>query len=340
MSSTQYLTDVATRHQVFIERYGNGQAKQARKTLKRLTNKLEDRLNRSKTSFQIARNKTLLSDLTALSSIAFDDISADIVSSANDFAISENKYNANLYNNASKVELNIANDAALTLAVANTKLGLDVNSKITVSQALNQFKEKKTKQILNVINDGTALGDTTPQIISKLKTVMGTIQSRQVSTLARTITNHAASVARSELYKANNDILNGYKWLSTLDGRTTLICGSRDNVVYSNYKKDPMPPAHYNCRSTTIPVMKPEYDIGAEIGGKRSSLDGAINSKTTYGGWLKKQPKEFIDEALGVERSKLFRSGKYKISDFVDPTGKVYTLDELEATSSIANLGF
>jgi len=36
MSTTQYLTDAATRHQVFLQRYGAGQSKEAQKTLNRL----------------------------------------------------------------------------------------------------------------------------------------------------------------------------------------------------------------------------------------------------------------------------------------------------------------
>jgi len=101
-----------------------------------------------------------------------------------------------------------------------------------------------------------------------------------------------------------------------------------------------MPPAHWNCRSTTIPIIKPEFDMGAKIKGKRPSIGGTgvkqVSSRTTYGGWLKKQPTAFVDEALGVERSKLFRAGKFKIDAFTDPTGRVYTLLQLQKMNPIA----
>ena len=96
----------------------------------------------------------------------------------------------------------------------------------------------------------------------------------------------------------------------------------------------------HNCRSTTIPSVKPEYDLGAQAKGKRPSIGGTgtkqVSSRVTYGGWLKKQPKGFVDEALGVERSRLFRSGKLSIGKFVDPTGRVYTLSQLEDMNPIA----
>jgi hypothetical protein len=56
----------------------------------------------------------------------------------------------------------------------------------------------------------------------------------------------------------------------------------------------------------------------------------------TYGGWLKKQPASVQDEVLGIERAKLFRSGKLSIGKFTDDTGKVYTLDQLKKLEPLA----
>ena len=96
----------------------------------------------------------------------------------------------------------------------------------------------------------------------------------------------------------------------------------------------------HNCRSTTIPAVKPEYDMGAKLKGERPSIGAKgverVSGRTTYGGWLKRQPKSFVDEALGVERSELFRSGGLTIDKFVDPTGRVYTLTQLQKMNPIA----
>lgn len=96
----------------------------------------------------------------------------------------------------------------------------------------------------------------------------------------------------------------------------------------------------HNCRSTTVPVVNDAFNIAKKATGKRPAVgaDGAgqVGGKSTYGGWLKKQPKEFVDEALGVERSKLFRSGKLSIDKFVDPTGRVYTLEQLAQMNQFA----
>jgi hypothetical protein len=140
---------------------------------------------------------------------------------------------------------------------------------------------------------------------------------------------------------ANSDVLEGYRFIATLDSRTTLICASNDQKVFP-IGAGPMPPLHWGCRSATIPAVSPEFDVGSKLHGERPAIGGKgvtqVSGRTTYGSWLKKQPTEFIDEALGTERSRLFRSGKIKIEGFVDPTGRAYTLKQLESLNPMAFL--
>jgi hypothetical protein len=64
-------------------------------------------------------------------------------------------------------------------------------------------------------------------------------------------------------------------------------------------------------------------------------MDGPVDSRTTYGGFLKRQSKEFQDDVLGPRRGGLFRSGKVKIDQFVDDMGRSLSLDELVARYDI-----
>ncbi len=56
---------------------------------------------------------------------------------------------------------------------------------------------------------------------------------------------------------------------------------------------------------------------------------GQVSAETKYSGWLRRQPKDFQNEVLGVERAKLFRGGKVSLDRFVDNSGGVITLDKL-----------
>ncbi len=345
MSSKQYLSDVATRHAVFLQRYAKGQSKDAIKVLNRLRRTLIKRLEKEPTIFQRNRLNAVLNDINGLAKLGFNEIKQQATSSIEKLAVSEAKYSANLFNKATDgVEFAIPSDSALIANVMQANMSVGLNAGLTLNEALSSFSKEKSKQILQIVNDGVTLGDTTEQIARSLSNTINTLQRRQITTLASTMANHTSSISRKSVYDANDDILDGYQWLATLDNRTTLICGSRDGEKYPDETGfSPYPPAHWGCRSTTIPSIKPEYDVGKDLDGTRPAVgaDGveSVSSRSTYSGWLKKQPKDFVDEALGTERSKLFRSGKLKLTKFVDPTGKAYTLRQLEKTNKLTVYG-
>jgi len=344
MSSTQYLTDAATRHAVFLQRYAGGQSKEATALLMRLRRDINARLSQEPTAFQRERLEAVLRDISGIAAIGFKGIERGQIISSMDLVKSEAAFSTKLFGKAATIDFTLPQDAALIAAVMTTSMAAPLNAGVTIEDALQQFGAKKSKQIAQVITDGVILGDTTPVISQKVGQLINTLQKRQLDALVRTIANHTSSVARSQVYQSNSDIIDGYQWVATLDSKTTFICASRDGKVYME-GVGPMPPAHWNCRSTTIPKVKPEFDIGAKLKGKRPSVGATgakqVSSRTSYEGWLKKQPREFQDEALGVERARMFRSGKVSLSKtgkggFIDPTGRTYTLLELEGMSGIS----
>lgn len=344
MSSTQYLTNTATRHQVFLQRFAGGESKKAQKVLDRLRRGINARLALEPTDFQRNRLELVLKDIDALSVEAFTNISRQTIVGTQDLAKSEAAFSAHLFDKATTLETNfiIPADAVLINAVMGSSMSTTFNTGMTIEDALRQFSTKKRKQIAQMISDGVTLGETTPVISRNVGNLINTLTRRQLDSLVRTITNHTASAARNQIYEANSDVLDGYRFIATLDGRTTLICASNDQKVFPIGVGAPMPPLHWGCRSTTIPAVSPEFDVGSKLHGQRPSVGSTgakqVSGRVTYGGWLKKQPTEFIDEALGTERSRLFRSGKLKIENFVDPTGRVYTLKQLESLNPMAFL--
>lgn len=333
MSSNQYLIDAATRHQIFLQRYGAGRSKEAVKMLNQLRRKINARLAQEPTNFQAQRLADVLRDITALSQIGFQDIKSLILMDVIDLAQSEARFSVEMINRASTIGLTLPTEAALLTAVQSTPMAVVRGIAPTISESLTKLGVSKVAQIAQAISDGVTLGNTTQVISRDVNNLVSTLVKRQVTSLTSTIINHVSSVTRKETYKQNSKYIDRYEWVSTLDGRTTFVCMSRDGQFY-NVDEGPMPPAHFACRSTTVPKIRPEFDLGLDTKSTRPSLgsDGPeqVSTKTTYSGWLRKQNREFIDETLGIERSRLFRSGALTLDKFVDPTGRVYTLRELE----------
>lgn len=188
------------------------------------------------------------------------------------------------------------------------------------------------------LRTGIAGGETVDQLVRRVAGSGGLVDRNrhQVEAVVRTSCTDVAARARAQTYQDNADIVKGYQFVATLDSRTTLICASNDGKEFPNSDTEHMPPLHPNCRSTTTPVLRGWQELGIaglrELpAGARASLDGEVADTTTFGEWLKSEPKAVQDEVLGPTRGDMFRAGKFEVSEFVDQSGRKYTLAELAA---------
>lgn len=341
MSSNAWLMDITTRHQVFLQRYAGGQANAAKATLNRLSTAIKQRLAAEHNTIHRNRLAVVLADVDTLSFRAFGEITEQALESSQVLVIKEAEFSLAAFDRSTtkSAVFTLPSEAALLMAVDSTALTVGTRA-MTIRQTLKEFDTLKRAEIERTILDAIVIGENSAATATKVAEIIDTKIKREAGTIVRTVTNSVSNIARNETMLANRDIAHEYRWISTLDNRTTLICAGRDNETYE-IGAGPLPPAHYNCRSSTVLVIDPKYNLGTNATGTRtargeSGTTERINSKTTYGGWLKKQPADFVDEALGKERSRLFRSGNLSIDKFTDPTGRTYTLEELERINPLA----
>lgn len=340
MSATTRLIDVSTRHQIFLQRYAAGESRKAVMELNSLRRQILARLSQEPTQFQAQRLTVVLASITGLYSELNKNLSENMRRGINAEVVSEAQFAKRSFDQVARVDFTLPSDDVLIAAVTNAPMNVSPGGRaITIYDAIKQFTESAADGVGQVIRDGIALGDTTPQISRKVSELIGTTQRRQVDAVVRTAVNHASQVGRQALIERNADIVSAERWVSTLDGRTSLVCAGRDGKEYP-VGVGPRPPAHYNCRSVIIPVIDPSFQLD-QLGGTRAARNAEgeiefISARKTYGGWLKQQPTEVVDEVLGVERSRLFRSGKLSIDKFTDDTGRIYTLQQLEQINKIA----
>jgi uncharacterized protein with gpF-like domain len=154
-------------------------------------------------------------------------------------------------------------------------------------------------------------------------------------TLLRTSVNQVANAASQQTYEANQSVTDRYRYIATLDSRTSPICRALDGKEYE-YGKGPVPPQHFNCRSTTVPLINYErLGIPPPKPGKRRSRDGLVPENQTYGQWLHKQSKQTKADVLGPKKVPYFNKLVKKhgptdaIRKFVNDDGSELTLDQL-----------
>jgi SPP1 gp7 family putative phage head morphogenesis protein len=179
-----------------------------------------------------------------------------------------------------------------------------------------------------------------PQMISKpLRKIIAaggeltSVTDNQIMALVRTSINQVANTASQQVYEANQDITKKYRYVATLDTRTSARCAALDGREFE-YGRGPMPPQHFNCRSTTVPVIDPDI-LPPSTTATRASKDGQVPINQSYGEWLSKQPRSVQAEALGPGKVAYFNrlAGKYgpqnAIAKLVRDDGSELTLEQL-----------
>lgn len=162
------------------------------------------------------------------------------------------------------------------------------------------------------------------------------------ASIAKTAVGHLASTARQSFASANDHILKGKQWLSTLDNRTSKDCRIRDRLKYTldnkpighkvPYLQGPGK-IHFCCRSTETYILKSSEELGIKVGeikdSSRASMDGQVPADTTYRDWLSRQSFTRQAEIVGETRAVLIRDGGMSPDEFYNDRGEWLTLDQL-----------
>lgn len=256
--------------------------------------------------------------------------------------------------------VSLSDDLQAAVTGAGTGVRLTIAEGVTLTlpngqvlqKSFRDLGEKQTALFGQAVRNGLLQGETTDSIVKRLKGRLrqgqpGSINQviaaggqatipadNQIRTLVRTSINQVANAAIQKVFEANQDVTKQYKYVATLDGRTSAICRALDGTVH-DYGKGPLPPQHFNCRSATVPIIdykglgipEPEED-------ERSSASGLVPEGTTYGRWLANQTAAERERILGPRASYFDYLSKQvgpedAIRKFVRQDGSELTLDQL-----------
>ena len=235
----------------------------------------------------------------------------------------------------------------------------------TVQTSFRRIAASQHELLSKTVNNGLLIGRTTQEISRELRgrldfEEVGTLASikqkggvatklanNQIETIVRTSINQVSNSAANAVYRNNSDITDRYRYVATLDTRTSPICSRLDGQVFT-YGKGPTPPQHFNCRSTTVPLVKESFlkrfgvtQEDFEEGAQRPSKTGLaqkgkmVPANENYASWLSKQPSEIQDEVFGKKKGVIYRSQLRKkdpttvLREFVRSDGSELTLEAL-----------
>lgn len=142
--------------------------------------------------------------------------------------------------------------------------------------------------------------------------------------VVRTAATSTVGTSRQEGFRALG--IAHWRFVATLDLRTSIICISQDGKIYS-VGEGPMPPLHPHCRSVPLPAESADE----KPVGERAALGGRVPAHVTAEKWLPQQTAAEQDLVLGKTKAAAWRAGKLTIRQMLGRDLEPLTLDELRA---------
>lgn len=381
------LRDSMVRHQIYLTRLSKTISAKVREVLNAteedLANTIRERLADATgldTPADVRRMKQVLALLENERNSMWEDLDSTLSDELIAFAQAEPNFVADQLDTTSPVVLDLALPGLERIkAIVNS----EPFEGRTLSEWAKTIASSDIARMKREIQMGMTAGEDSATIARR---IVGTaklagrdgvtqITRNNADSIVRTAVNFISNQIRQEMLADNAEFFDSELYLATLDDCTTMLCASLDGNVY-NVNEGPVPPLHFNCRSTRVPVFdgkaigsRPaknategrlvrEYTAangiegvatrdGLPYGTKGSfdafaqkrirELTGPVPAATTYGEWLKSQPAAVQDDILGPTKGLLFRNGGLDdLSKYVSRQGDDLTLHELAQTQKSA----
>jgi len=340
-SANTQLRDKTIAHEIYLQRYYSSTSKKVMDLLRVVEKDLVRQLKTLDLDNQmtIPQIDARLESVRAILNEGYTLAGKELTQQMKDAAVYEQEWQIKTTNSVTPIVLDLT-------AVAPAVLFAAIESKPLQGKLIKEWIDKLDSDSFSRLQDAVRIGLVEGQSYSDVvKRVTGTkalqftdgvtaLNRRQAQAIVSTAMSHASNTASQEYYKANADIFSGVQWVSTLDGKTSSICQARDGKVYP-LDSALYPPAHINCRSSTVSVLKSWEGMGIKNpdGRTRASFSGQVAQTLNYNDWLKTQSKEFQDDVLGKKKGELFRNG-LPLDRFIDESGKTLTLKQLRIKES------
>ncbi len=354
MSVNEEILDKITGDAVNIQRYEASVQREIIRDLKSLEKQLVTELRNSNAVDAVRqqtrqkRLKALIAKTRVTISDAYTKLSKEQITILREVAELSELQTVSAINTSIKADV-------IKPSLSTTTLNSIASDTLIEGSPTKQWWARKSTQFQDKFEDtvrmGMMQGQTTDQIVRSLVGTQANrfkdgaliSQYRGAEAIVRSSIQTVANTARLDTYQNNSDIIKGIEWSATFDNMTSQICMSLDGLQWDmDYK--PIghskafvgSTAHWNCRSTQVPITKSWEELGAK--GKfseipestRASMDGQVSGGKNYEGWLKTKSKAFQIEVLGVEKQKLWKAGKLSFSDLVNQRSNPLTLTELQ----------
>ena len=355
MAQDSAMIAVQVGHQVDVIRFGASLGANVNPYLSSISKQIREILTRNEYINTAKLRDEIVREVTAVMNKELGAYTAGLESDLNPLISSEVAFQYEVVNAAVGKGVAVARPTIAETKKLINKVPMSLNGKAYyAADRIGNYAPTQISAVEQVIVSGWSTGQTTTQIsraITGTANVRGVIQTSQNSaySLAKDLTSHISSMAKTEVGKQNNDLVIGEKAVVTLDSKTSHICqdiGSQDSGGKEYYyDKDgynfPRSPYHHNCRTTMTYILADEYrDISDEDQSRPAVVNGKVIQVDATTNWmdLAKQYPSLARQSLGASRAAVLN--EMTASEFTkvayNRMNQPITLDQLARNNATA----
>lgn len=175
-----------------------------------------------------------------------------------------------------------------------------------LADLLGELGPEAQRMISQTLINGLASGMPIRKIARGINQALGHNLTRAL-TISRTEVLRSYREASIETYRANQDVLTGWRWTASYSARTCAACFAMDGTEHSNNESFA---SHPNCRCTPVPITRSWRDLGIPI-------DEPAREYSDAEAWIRSQPVSVQEGIFGKEGYAAFRDRKVTLQDFV-----------------------
>ena len=364
-SANEELQSAAVSHAVDLQHYGNGVVARIIATLNRTDSDISARLTaalegQTAATASVERLETLLASVRTLNLQAYQTLERELTAELRSLAEYEAQHQAQVFEAVlpAQVVSTVGIAAVQVDQVFAAAMARPFQGRLLREWA-RDIGEARMVRIRDAVRMGFVQQESVGQIVQRIRGTRARayrdglleIDRRGAEAMVRTAISHTAGYVRDRFREANGDLVKAQSWTATLDTRTSETCRIRDGKQYqpvSPYKPigHSLPwlggpgRAHWQCRSTSVPVLKSWQELGFDVAelpaGSRATMDGQAPADLSFADWIKRQSAARQDEVLGPTRAKLMRQGGLTLDRFYTDKGRALSLDEMRQRDAAA----
>jgi len=301
---TQDLFNVITRQQVYVEGLKEGQQRLALLAFADMEKELRTAILgldvEDVSELTQAQIRALLRTLKAILTKFYSATLSRYIQFLSDWLVYEAKETPALLSDDDNAIVPLPGASDLWKQISKEPMGATGDTIASLLGALSAVAYADiSRRVKGGIADNLSLRDFLAYIVgTKALNGRNGVLNKQRNALGSAIATTMQQVVTQVRDKAYGLLTDYYMWNSVIDGATTDICRGRNGRTYRR-GSGPLPPAHYGCRSSTIPVFV----------GERLVLP------PSYFAWVSAQPVPFARDILPRRLHGALAKGELRAAD-------------------------